>query len=58
VVVVAVRDEHPIDLGRRALHAHDAAEVRHPVAQQRIREQTDAVQLDEHRGVTDVPNDQ
>jgi hypothetical protein len=53
-----VRDQDDVRFRLRALERHGAAEVRHPVAQQRIGQQPDAVQVEEHGCMTDVANDQ
>ena len=55
VVVVQVRDQHRVDAAeRRRIDLRGPAEVRDPVAEQRIREQLDAREIDEDGAVPDV----
>ena len=56
VVVVAVREEHDVDLRHGRLHGECAPKVCDAVAQQRVGQQTHAVELDENRRVTDEAN--
>ena len=58
MVVVAVRDEHGVDLRHWALQSSGAPQVSHPVPQQRVRDKAHAVELDQHCGVPDVANHQ
>ena len=55
VVVVRVRDEHGVDAATRARRdGRRAPQVRDAVAQQRIRQQANAVEVDEDRRVPDI----
>ncbi len=55
MVVVQVRDQHRVDAAKRCrIDLRGAAEVRDPVAQQRIGEQLHAREIDEDRPVPDV----
>ena len=56
MVEVAVRDEHHVDLRHGPLHGECAPKVCDAVAQQRIGQETHAVELDENRRVTDEAN--
>ena len=55
VVVVQVRDQHRVDAAeRRGIDLRGPAQVRDPVAEQRIREQLDTREIDENGAVPDV----
>ena len=56
VVEVPVRDEHHVDLRHGPLHGERAPKVCDAVAQQRVGQETHAVELDENRRVTDEAN--
>jgi hypothetical protein len=58
VVAMTVGDEDDVRPRRRLRERHRAAKMGHPVAQQRVREDADAVQLQEDGCVPDVTNDQ
>ena len=58
MVVVTVRDEHELDLWDLTVDGNRSPKMRDAVAQQRIGQQTHAVELDENGCVPDVANDQ
>ncbi len=58
MVAMAVRDEDDVRPWGRLPERHRTAEMGHPVAQQWVREDPDAVQFHEDGCVPDVANDQ
>jgi hypothetical protein len=51
-----VRDEHHVDARHGPLHRECSPKVCDAVAQQRVGQETNAVELDENRRVTDEAN--
>ena len=52
-----VREEDRVD-GRRRMKGNCAPQMGDAMAKKRVREEANAVELDEYRSVPDVPNDQ